>query len=90
MLYESAARADEGLCLNIEDLYPQDKRGKITAKGGATVDSLDVRHRPVAAPTHCTPHPRLAVPHRSQSPGRNADAGRVPGGLSGPALLPPG
>ncbi|MEH0449850.1 site-specific recombinase [Streptomyces sp. B21-102] len=36
MLYESAARADEVLCLNVEDLFPQDKRGKITAKGGAT------------------------------------------------------
>ncbi|WP_432001296.1 hypothetical protein [Streptomyces sioyaensis] len=31
-----AARADEVLCLNVEDLYPQDKRGRITAKGGAT------------------------------------------------------
>ncbi|MFC8660790.1 hypothetical protein [Streptomyces sp. NPDC057199] len=36
MLYESAARADEVLCLNVEDLSQQDKRGKITAKGGAT------------------------------------------------------
>jgi integrase/recombinase XerD len=36
MLYESAARADEVLCLNVEDLYPADKRGRITAKGGAT------------------------------------------------------
>ncbi|MET9694380.1 site-specific recombinase [Streptomyces sp. NPDC006514] len=36
MLYESVARADEVLCLNVEDLYPQDKRGRITAKGGAT------------------------------------------------------
>lgn len=35
MLYESAARADEVLCLNVEDLYPQDKRGRITAEGGA-------------------------------------------------------
>ncbi|AKJ15849.1 hypothetical protein ABB07_39260 (plasmid) [Streptomyces incarnatus] len=35
MLYESAARADEVLCLNVEDLSPQDKRGKITARGGA-------------------------------------------------------
>ncbi|MER7582064.1 hypothetical protein [Kitasatospora sp. NPDC097691] len=33
---KTAARADEVLCLNVEDLYPQDKRGKITAKGGAT------------------------------------------------------
>ncbi len=36
VLDESAARADEVLCLNVEDLYPQDKRGRITAKGGAT------------------------------------------------------
>ncbi|MGW1507206.1 tyrosine-type recombinase/integrase [Streptomyces mirabilis] len=36
MLYESASRADEVLCLNVKDLYPQDKRGKITVKGGAT------------------------------------------------------
>ncbi|MGW2426610.1 hypothetical protein ACWC0C_46980 [Streptomyces sp. NPDC001709] len=36
MLYESAARADEVLCPNVEDLYPQDKRGRITAKGRAT------------------------------------------------------
>ncbi|MFI5824970.1 site-specific integrase [Streptomyces rishiriensis] len=36
MVYASAARADEVLCLNVDDLYPQDKHGKITAKGGAT------------------------------------------------------
>ncbi|GAA4008980.1 hypothetical protein GCM10022384_63310 [Streptomyces marokkonensis] len=36
MPYESAARADEVLCLNVEDLYPQVKRGRVTAKGGAT------------------------------------------------------
>ncbi|WP_327328141.1 site-specific integrase [Streptomyces sp. NBC_01210] len=36
MLYESAARADEVLCLNVEDLYPGDKRGRTLAKGGAT------------------------------------------------------
>ncbi|MFJ5842472.1 hypothetical protein ACIQGO_38050 [Streptomyces shenzhenensis] len=36
MLYESAARADDVLCPNVEGLYPQDKRGRITAKGGAT------------------------------------------------------
>ncbi|MFF7652467.1 tyrosine-type recombinase/integrase [Streptomyces sp. NPDC007983] len=36
LLYESAARADEVLCLNVEDLYPQDKHGKVTSKGGAT------------------------------------------------------
>ncbi|MFF5588076.1 hypothetical protein [Streptomyces hygroscopicus] len=36
MLSESAARADEALCLNVEDLYQQDKRGKTAAKRGAT------------------------------------------------------
>jgi integrase/recombinase XerD len=36
MLYESAARADEVLCLNVEDLFTADKRGKIQSKGGAT------------------------------------------------------
>ncbi|MFF4054009.1 hypothetical protein ACFYZ5_46355 [Streptomyces chartreusis] len=33
VLCESAARADEVLYLNAEDPYPQDKRGRITAKG---------------------------------------------------------
>lgn len=35
MLYESAARADEILCLNIEELFPADKRGRVVSKGGA-------------------------------------------------------
>jgi site-specific recombinase XerD len=34
LLYESAARADSVLVLNIEDLDPGNKRGRITAKGG--------------------------------------------------------
>ncbi|WP_327321168.1 site-specific integrase [Streptomyces sp. NBC_01210] len=36
MLCESAARADEVLCLNVEDLHLGDKRGRTLAKGGAT------------------------------------------------------
>ncbi|MEW2491540.1 hypothetical protein AB0915_37050, partial [Streptomyces sp. NPDC048411] len=36
LLHESAARAEEAVCLNVEDLVTADKRGKITAKGGAT------------------------------------------------------
>jgi integrase len=36
MLYETCARAEEILSLNIEDLLPADKRGRVTAKGGAT------------------------------------------------------
>ncbi|MEU6325404.1 hypothetical protein [Streptomyces sp. NPDC047009] len=36
LLYESAARAEEVLCLNMENLFTADKRGRIKAKGGAT------------------------------------------------------
>ncbi|MFE4654875.1 hypothetical protein [Streptomyces sp. NPDC056707] len=36
LLYDSSARADEVLYLNVEDLYPKEKRGRMTAKGGAT------------------------------------------------------
>ncbi|MEV3923471.1 tyrosine-type recombinase/integrase [Actinomadura coerulea] len=36
LAYESAARADEVLALNIEDLDLANKRGQITAKGGDT------------------------------------------------------
>ncbi|MDT9697947.1 hypothetical protein [Streptomyces sp. P17] len=90
MLYESAARADEVLCLNVEDLYPQDKRGKITAKGGAT----EWIHLPSGTPSSCPPdrppHPRPPVPHRLQGPGRDTDAGHVPGDRPGEALLPAG
>jgi integrase/recombinase XerD len=35
LLYESAARAEEILCLNIEELFPADKRGRVVSKGGA-------------------------------------------------------
>ncbi len=35
LLYESAARAEEILCLNVEELFPADKRGRVVSKGGA-------------------------------------------------------
>jgi integrase len=35
MLYETCARAEEILTLNIEDLLPGDKRGRVVSKGGA-------------------------------------------------------
>ncbi|GEL16706.1 hypothetical protein PA7_05430 [Pseudonocardia asaccharolytica DSM 44247 = NBRC 16224] len=34
--YESCARAEEILTLDIEDLAPADKRARVIAKGGAT------------------------------------------------------
>jgi integrase len=35
MLYETAARADEILTLNVEDLDPEFRRARVTSKGGA-------------------------------------------------------
>ncbi|MFF3787235.1 hypothetical protein [Streptomyces sp. NPDC001933] len=50
MLYESAARADEVLCLNVEDLYPQDKRGKMRyARPGVDSVARHVAERDPAA-----------------------------------------
>ena len=62
MLYESAARADEVLCLNVEDLYPQDKRGKITAKGGATSGFTGGP----APPSYCPGSPTAALRRSSR------------------------
>lgn len=45
MLYESAARADEVLCLNVEDLYPVDNAEGSPPRRGDRVDSLAIRHR---------------------------------------------
>lgn len=36
MLYETCARAEEILTLDIDDLLPDDKRGRVISKGGAT------------------------------------------------------
>ncbi|MEV5508227.1 hypothetical protein [Streptomyces orinoci] len=90
MLYKSVARADELLCSMREDLYPQEKRGRVTAKGRATEwIHWQSGTAPAAASPHHPPHPQPAVPHRPQGPGRNTDARRVPGDRPGPALLPP-
>ncbi|GGQ19654.1 hypothetical protein ACFFKE_31920 [Streptomyces mutabilis] len=35
-LHGSAVRAEEILCLNVEDLHPGDKRGRTLARGGVT------------------------------------------------------
>ncbi|MQS37285.1 site-specific integrase [Streptomyces katsurahamanus] len=35
LLYESAVRAEEILRLNIQELFPADKRGRVVSKGGA-------------------------------------------------------
>ncbi|MGW2257748.1 site-specific recombinase [Streptomyces sp. NPDC001780] len=89
MLYESAARADEVLCLNVENLYPQGKRGKITAKGGATEwihwqsGTAQLLPRLIASRTRGP----LFLTDR---PSRNTHARRVPRNRPGPTLLPAG
>ncbi|GHB27930.1 hypothetical protein GCM10010392_65110 [Streptomyces clavifer] len=74
----------------MEDLYPEDKRGKITAKGGATEWIHWQSGTAHPAPSDRPPYPRPAVPHRPQGHGRDADVGRVPGDRPCPALLPAG
>ena len=49
MLYETAARAEEILTLNIEDLDPEFRRARVTSKGGAIEYVHWARHRPPAA-----------------------------------------
>ncbi|MFI1840126.1 hypothetical protein [Streptomyces olivaceoviridis] len=90
LLYESAARADEVLCLNVDDLYPQDKRGRITAKGGATEwihwqsGTAQLLPRLIARRT-CGP---LFLTDRKAPAG--TPAGRMRGDRPGPPFLPPG
>ncbi|MDO0924075.1 hypothetical protein QQY24_00970 [Streptomyces sp. TG1A-8] len=75
MLYEFAARADEvlclKLCLNMEDLYPQGKRRRITAKDGPKRSS---RRTPGCWPTR-SPRPRTS---RTWMGGRSAGYVTVP------------
>ncbi|MFI5671051.1 hypothetical protein [Streptomyces sp. NPDC051704] len=78
MVYECAAWADEVPCLNVEDLYPQDRRG-------GQANPLAVRHRPAPAPPHRPPHLRPAGPHRPQGPGRRTHARCVPWNRPGPS-----
>ncbi|MET8965852.1 site-specific recombinase [Streptomyces sp. NPDC004074] len=85
MLYESAARADGVLCLNVEDLYPADKRGKIIAKGGAT----EWIHWQ-SGTAQLLPQTRAAVRHQPQGPSRDTDARCARGDRPRPALPPAG
>lgn len=91
MLYESAARADEVLCLNVEDLYPQEKRGKITAKGGATEwihwqsGTAQLLPRLIA---RLTLGPLFLTDRKA--PAGTPTLGVCPETGPGPALLPPG
>ncbi|MGW7007964.1 site-specific recombinase [Streptomyces sp. NPDC054933] len=82
MLYESAARADEVLCLNVEDLYPQDKRGKTTAKGGATEW---IHWQSGTASSVAGPAARCSSPTARPPPGRRrSTCARRPAGPGSP------
>ncbi|GAB2809689.1 hypothetical protein GCM10027176_13110 [Actinoallomurus bryophytorum] len=80
LLYESAARADSILALDIEDLDLENKRGRITAKGDILRwGALAVRHRTPAATPDRGPYARAAVPRRPAPPGPHARGrGSVP------------
>ncbi|GAA3084276.1 hypothetical protein GCM10017562_62500 [Streptomyces roseofulvus] len=59
------ARADDVLCLNVENLYLHNKRGEDHRQGWDNqVNPLAVRYFPAPAPAHHRAHPRAAVPHQ--------------------------
>jgi site-specific recombinase XerD len=63
LLYETAARANEILTLDVTDLDPVNKRARVIAKGGDT-DWVyyQTRHRATAAPATGRAHPGPGVP----------------------------
>ncbi|WP_197701576.1 hypothetical protein [Micromonospora echinospora] len=89
MLYESAARADEVLCLNVEDLYPQDKRGRSRPRAGRPSGFTGSPGPPGFCPASSPAVPAARCSSPTQGSGQNTDARRVPGDRPGPPLLPP-
>lgn len=63
MLHESAGRADEVLCLNVEDLYPQDKRGRSRPRAGRPSGFTGS-----PAPPSCCPGSSPAYPRPARCP----------------------
>jgi hypothetical protein len=63
-LYETCARAEDILCLDVEDLLLADKRGRVISKGGA----IEWVHWQPGPPNSCPAaqgaHSRARVPHR--------------------------
>ena len=65
MLYETAARSNEILALNIEDLDLARKRAAVVGKGGhREVSRLGVRRRSAAAPIPLRSTPRTGIRHQ--------------------------
>ncbi|MER6141793.1 substrate-binding domain-containing protein [Streptomyces sparsogenes] len=89
LLYERATRADEILCLNIEELFPADKRGRVVSKGGAVgwihwqSGTAQLLPRPIAGRTH---GPLFLTDRRAPRP----HPGHLPGDRTRPAVLPQG
>ncbi|URN04004.1 hypothetical protein LUW74_12160 [Actinomadura madurae] len=70
MLYETAARAEETLSLNAEDLDTEFRRARVTSKGGAIEQvhwatgtaRLLARRWPTARPGRCSCPPAAPLP----------------------------
>jgi integrase len=92
MLYETAARAEEILTLNIEDLDPEFRRARVTSKGGA----IEYVHWATGT-SRLLPRllrgrtaggvPRRPARTRRRTP-RTRRRGHLPGHRTGPAVLP--
>lgn len=71
LLYESAARADEVLTLDVGDLDVRNKQARVVAKGGGCgVDPLAVGNRPAATPADPRSPGGADLPDRPPGAGR--------------------
>lgn len=87
MLYESAARADEVLRLNVEDLYPQDKRGRSPPRAGRPNGSTGSPEPPSSCPASspAAPAARCSSPTAKRRPEhRRSTCARRPAGPGSP------
>ena len=90
LLYETAARANEILSLDIEDLDLPNKRARVRSKGGATEWVFWQTGAALLAPAAAGwPHHRPGVPGRSPADAGRADRRPMPAYRPRPVVLPP-
>jgi integrase/recombinase XerD len=90
MLYETAARAEEILGLDVPDLDLPGKRGRVISKGGTTDWVHWQWHRDAAAPAAGRAARGPGVPDRPQAGPRGRLWRPVPGHNASEAVLPAG
>ena len=88
LLYETAARANEILALNVEDLDLPRRRAVVIGKGRPSrARRLGDQNRPAAPPPPARPHQRAAVPRRHRPRAGTPTRARRPRPRTGRARL---